>query len=93
MPAGKWLVHISLLELGTGQAAPVRGSPFTVNASDPWVRKAVAGDAPLAKRKGASLAALGADLLLYGGVMGAGREWQASRSMLALTMLPHGCWG
>ncbi len=63
---GRHLVHIMLAELGSSEPVPVRGSPFPVELGDPWVHHRVMGAVP-AKRKGASLVALGSELVLYGG--------------------------
>lgn len=49
-------------ELGTSEPIPIRGSPFTVTVTDPWVRHRVSGVAP-SKRKGATLVAVAGELV------------------------------
>ncbi len=43
---GKYLVHVAYNELGTSDTVPIRGSPFTVEHSDPWVKHRVVGTLP-----------------------------------------------
>lgn len=47
---GQYLVHASYNELGTADYVPIRGSPFSVTCTDPWVKHRVMGTVP-AKRK------------------------------------------
>ncbi|KAI8464229.1 MAG: flagellar alpha dynein [Monoraphidium minutum] len=63
---GTYQVHVLHTELGAAEPVPIRGSPFTITTSDPWVRHRTGGAAP-ARRKGASLVAVGGELVLYGG--------------------------
>ncbi|MEW5298846.1 MAG: hypothetical protein WDW36_001923 [Sanguina aurantia] len=63
---GPYLVHVSANDLGTDGFTSIRGSPFPVTLSDPWVKHRLVGATP-AKRKGAVLLSLGTDLVLYGG--------------------------
>lgn len=54
-------------QLGSeGGMAPIRGSPFAIEAADPWAQQALAGAAP-ARRAGTTLTSLGSSLVLYGG--------------------------
>lgn len=46
---GVYLVHVSHAELGGSEAVSIRGSPFKVEAADPWVKHRVLGAMP-AKR-------------------------------------------
>jgi hypothetical protein len=55
-------VHVLHTELGAAEPVPIRGSPFSVTASDPWVRHRTSGAAP-GKRKGASLVSIGGELV------------------------------
>ncbi len=64
--AGKYHIHVSFNELGTSDFVPIRGSPFTVNCTDPWTKHRVMGPVP-AKRKGATVTTLGTEMVLYGG--------------------------
>eukprot|EP00955_Chlamydomonas_euryale_P009187 98566-Chlamydomonas_euryale.AAC.1 len=63
---GKWHVHATMLDPATGEDVPIRGSPFTVSAIDALTKHRVMGAAP-SKRKGATLTAVGSELVLYGG--------------------------
>lgn len=47
---GSYLVHISHAELGGSEPVSIRGSPFRVEAADPWAKHRVLGATP-AKRK------------------------------------------
>jgi hypothetical protein len=49
-------------ELGAAEQVPIRGSPFTITATDPWVRHRISGAAP-GRRKGTSLVAVGGELV------------------------------
>jgi dynein heavy chain len=73
-------------ELGAAEPLPIRGSPFTITATNPWVRHRTSGAAP-ARRKGASLTVVGGEMVLYGGnaappsvcvPIGASGEWRWS---------------
>lgn len=44
-------MHVANVELGGGQQVALRGSPFMVQAADPWVKHGVQGELPIAKRK------------------------------------------
>lgn len=46
--------------------AHIRGSPFSVEAADPWQQRGLVGVAP-AKRAAATLSSVGTDLVLFGG--------------------------
>lgn len=59
---GAYEVHVLHTELGAAEPLPIRGSPFSVAVRDPWVRRRAAGAAP-ARRKGATLVAVGNDLV------------------------------
>lgn len=59
-------VFVTYNELGTAELVPIRGSPFTIDCADPWVNHRVMGTFP-PRRKGATLAALGSELVVYGG--------------------------
>eukprot|EP00877_Chromochloris_zofingiensis_P015255 jgi/Chrzof1/9984/Cz04g22250.t1 len=63
---GSYQVHICHYKLGGSELVPIRGSPFTVHCTDPWVKHRVLGATP-GKRKGATLVALQDELVLYGG--------------------------
>lgn len=63
---GKYHVHAALVELATGENVPIRGSPFTVEAEDPWTKHRVVGAAP-ARRKGLTMVPMGDELVVYGG--------------------------
>jgi hypothetical protein len=60
-------VHVLHTELGTAELVPIRGSPFTVAVSDQWVRHRAGGAAP-GKRKGATLLAVGGELVSADGL-------------------------
>lgn len=64
--SGAYLIHVSANDLGTDGFTSIRGSPFPVVLSDPWVKHRLVGATPT-KRKGAVLLSLGTDLVLYGG--------------------------
>lgn len=51
---------------GDSSTVPIRGSPFAIEATDPWAQQTLAGVAP-AQRAGATLTSLGSQLVLYGG--------------------------
>ena len=60
---GRYKISVRGQQLGAeGGLADIRGSPFTVECSDPWQQQPLAGAAP-AKRAGATLSSLGGDLL------------------------------
>ena len=64
---GRYKLHVRGRQLGAdGGMAPIRGSPFSINAADPWEQQVLAGAAP-ARRAGATLTSLGSDLVLFGG--------------------------
>ncbi len=63
---GSYLVHVSYNELGTSENVPIRGSPFTIDCQDPWVKHRVMGTFP-ARRKGMTLVTMGSELVAYGG--------------------------
>lgn len=58
-------VHVLHTELGAPEPLPIRGSPFTITASNAWVPLRTGGAVP-AKRKGATLAAVGKELVSEG---------------------------
>ena len=64
--AGKYHVHVTFAELSTNEQVPIRGSPFTVELTDPWKKHRVGGATP-ATRKGCTLVNVGGELVLYGG--------------------------
>jgi hypothetical protein len=43
---GAYLVHVSHADLGCSEAIPVHGSPFKVEAADPWTRHRLLGSTP-----------------------------------------------
>lgn len=43
---GPYLVHASYADLGGSESIPLRGSPFRVEATDPWTRHRLLGVAP-----------------------------------------------
>lgn len=47
---GSYMVHISHADLGGVEPVPIRGSPFKVEAADPWTKHRLSGAVP-AKRK------------------------------------------
>jgi len=49
-------------ELGAAEPLPIRGSPFTITATDPWVRHRTTGATPV-QRGGGSLVAVGGELV------------------------------
>lgn len=64
---GRYKLHVRGRQLGSdGGMAPIRGSPFAIQAADPWEQQALAGAAPT-RRAGATLTSLGSDLVLFGG--------------------------
>jgi dynein heavy chain len=64
--AGLYHIHVAHNELGTPDFVPIRGSPFAVTCTDPWTKHRVVGATP-ARRKGATVATVGSELVLYGG--------------------------
>ncbi len=63
---GHYKLHVRGRQLGgDGGMAPIRGSPFAIEATDPWVQQALAGAAP-ARRAAATLTSLGSQLVLFG---------------------------
>jgi dynein heavy chain len=91
---GSYAVTVLYAELGGSELVPIRGSPFTVRCEDAWVKHRVAGAAP-ARRKGATLTAVGEELVMYGGdssgvavcVTGAG-EWKWSIPAIQGSVVP-----
>ena len=64
---GRYKLHVRGHQLGAdGGVAHIRGSPFTVECSDPWEQRRLVGAAP-ARRPGATLTSLGTDLVVFGG--------------------------
>lgn len=55
-------VHVLHTELGAPEPLPVRGSPFSITANNPWVQLRAGGAVPT-KRKGATLVAVGKELV------------------------------
>lgn len=64
---GHYKLHVRGRQLGgDGGMVSIRGSPFAIEATDPWAQQALAGAAP-ARRAGATLTSMGSQLVLYGG--------------------------
>lgn len=64
---GRYKLHVRGHQPGAeGGISHIRGSPFTIECSDPWQPRVLAGAAPL-RRPGATLASVGSDLVLFGG--------------------------
>lgn len=64
---GRYKLHVRGHAPGAeGGVAHIRGSPFSVECSDPWAQRPLVGAAP-ARRPGATLSSLGSDLILFGG--------------------------
>ena len=60
-------MHVRGYQLGAeGGVAHIRGSPLSIECSDPWEQRTLVGAAP-PKRSGATLASLGDDLVVFGG--------------------------
>ncbi|EFN60095.1 hypothetical protein CHLNCDRAFT_133411 [Chlorella variabilis] len=64
---GRYKIHVRGAGTGgEGGMAHIRGSPFSVEAADPWQQRGLVGVAP-AKRAAATLSSVGTDLVLFGG--------------------------
>ena len=86
---GKYSVHVTFTDLGTGDQVPIRGSPFIVECEDPWTKHRVMGATP-ARRKGLTLTTVGTELVLYGGdksgvsvCMTEGADWKWTSAAVA----------
>lgn len=63
---GVYDVNVTHHDLGSENLSHVRGSPFKVQASDPWTKHRVMGPTP-AQRKAPTLQCVGSQLVLFGG--------------------------
>lgn len=64
---GRYKLHVRGHSPGAeGGVAHIRGSPFSIECSDPWLERPLVGPAPN-RRPGATLSSLGSDLVLFGG--------------------------
>ena len=62
----RYEVTVTHHDLGCESLSHVRGSPFVVQAADPWTKHRVMGPTP-AQRKAPTLQTLGGQLVLFGG--------------------------
>lgn len=63
---GRYHVHVYHADLGASEPGQIRGSPFTIECSDPWTKHRTMGACP-AKRKGMALLPMGDELVAWGG--------------------------
>ena len=84
---GEYEVSVTHHDLGCESLSHVRGSPFVVQAADPWTKHRIMGPTP-GQRKAPTLQTVGGQLVLFGGDKGGAYTLNTSAADWRWTPLP-----